>query len=79
MNAATALNRCAAGAAAHRSATARPAPELTPMMPGEASGLLSTVWITAPETASAAPESSAARVRGSRLNSTIFAAVELPP
>ena len=66
----------AAGAMAHSSATASPAPEFTPMMPGEARGLFSTVWITAPDTARAAPASMAAQVRGRRVYRTIRAAAE---
>ena len=68
---------CAVGTAAHKSATASPAPELTPMTPDEASGLSSTFWMTTPATASAAPASSAAQVRGRRVYSTIRAAAEV--
>ena len=48
--------------AAQQRVTPRPAPALTPMMPGEASLLASTFCSTAPDTAPAARE---ARVRGS--------------
>ena len=55
------------GVSAQAMVTARPALAFTPMMFGAASGLHSTVWITAPATASALPASSAAAVRGRRV------------
>ena len=50
-----------------QSVTASPAPEFTPIMLGDASRFASTPWITAPETASAAPQTRAASVLGSRM------------
>ena len=49
-----------------RDTTASDAPELTPRMPGSASGLRVTPCITAPDSPSAAPTSSASSVRGIR-------------
>ena len=61
------VHRWARGAAAHTKATANPALALTPRMPGEARGLFSTVWMTTPEAARAAPARRAAQVRGRRV------------
>ncbi len=47
--------------------TASDAPMLTPRMPGSASGLRVTPCITAPDSPSAAPTSTASTVRGIRL------------
>ena len=54
------------------STMAKLAPELTPRMPGSASGLRVRVCIRAPARPSAPPASSPASVRGSRASSTII-------
>ena len=48
----------------------RPAPLVTPRMPGSASGLRQPAWMIAPATASAAPAASAASTRGTRASNT---------
>ena len=45
-----------------------PAPPVTPRIPGSASGLRQTAWITAPATASAAPATTAASTNKTQLN-----------
>ena len=57
----------------------KPAPPVTPITSGEASGLPSAPCRIAPATPSAAPTSSASTVRGSRRVSTICTSVGLPP
>ena len=64
--AARGVSPAAVGAAAQQRATAAPAPAFTPTTFGEAKGFASTVWITAPATASAAPATMQPAVRGSR-------------
>src|SRR5699024_1519009 len=74
--AATGVMPTTVGATAQQRATAAPAPALMPMTLGEASGLASTVWITTPATASAAPDTRHPTVRGRRTYSTM--AVPVP-
>ena len=50
----------------------KPAPPVTPITSGEASGLASAPWRIAPAMPSAAPTTSASTVRGSRRLSTIW-------
>ena len=57
----------------------KPAPPVTPITSGEASGLPSAPCRIAPATPSAAPTSIASTVRGSRRVSTICVSVALPP
>ena len=59
-------------------AAPNPAPELTPMICGSASGFLNTACICAPARASRAPDRTAVRVRGIR-NSQNTSAGALPP
>ena len=65
-NAANGKNAVAVGKTASKNSTAKPAPALTPMMFGAARALFKTFCKSTPETASAAPESTAARARGRR-------------
>ena len=65
-NAVNGKNAVAVGKTASKNSTAKPAPALTPMMFGAARALFKTFCKSTPETASAAPESTAARARGRR-------------
>ena len=66
MKAATGTRAWAVGAAAQQSAAASPAPEFTPMVLGAARGLASTLCVSAPLTARAAPASMQPHTRGRR-------------
>ena len=66
-NAATGRSPAAPGKKQANNSAAKPAPALTPTMLGLASGLSSTPCNMTPDTASAAPESMAASVRGRRM------------
>jgi hypothetical protein len=59
---------------AQHSVTASPAPALTPMIPGDANLFVNTLCITAPDTDSAAPDSTQATVLGTLAYQTILAA-----
>src|SRR5699024_5136870 len=76
--AAMGVSPTAMGARAQHRATAAPAPALTPITLGEARGLASTVWITAPATARQAPAARQPAVRGSRTYRTMAAPVPSP-
>lgn len=68
------------GIASSNSMPAKPAPLVTPMMSGAASGLRITPCITAPDTASAMPTSQQSRTRGNWKSITIREAwVEVSP
>ena len=64
---------------AQQTVTAKPAPALTPIILGEANRLCSTIWITAPDTARAAPDSRQAAVLGRREYQKINPAVPWGP
>ena len=57
----------AGGNSTAASTTANPAPEFTPMVPGEARPFPSVVCSSRPDTASAAPHRQAAKARGMRM------------
>ena len=88
ISAVTSAPRNAANGGSHKTlgntlaaiSTNKPAPELMPMTLGLASGLSSTAWMMAPETASAEPAKSAASTRGKRtFTRMLFAAALTSP
>ena len=66
VKAATGTSASEPGATAQQSAAARPAPEFTPMVLGAARGLASTLCVSAPLTARAAPARMQPQMRGRR-------------
>ncbi len=60
------------GTASSSSIAPKPAPAVTPMMSGDASGLASAPWSSDPATASAAPTTTAVAARGIRSSLTIW-------